>query len=229
MGSPSRPVWLILCASNSAQTRLLLSGANGVQAHPAMRVNRYMMSSAGMASPVLFTGTLVVCLERFKTAGVDGQFAIWHKDTRVIQCPHLLQIRDSIYVLVAMVGHSGNSRHGGHYTAMVRNATDKCWYFCDDHSVQKCCIQPSRGETLTKLCDKSDLYILFYQKHVLVEPADANSHANAVCGIVKPDSPETQAMRKCMNTTPKRQQAFPPNTCKVCGRFGCGGTCMQRF
>ena len=82
---------------------------------------------------------------------------------------------------------------------------------------------------MTKLIDNSDPYILFYQKHSIVESdvlSTAVTHAHDAC---KPDSPETQALKRCIKITPKRQQSFTPSACKLCGLRECVGACVQRL
>ena len=127
------------------------------------------------------------------------------------------------------LGHSGESIHNGHYTAMVRNTTDCCWYFCNDNSVKKCRGITPGAVSLVKLVDGADPCPLFYQRRVLIEQAAASGDTSVQHDVSKPDSPETQAMTKCMNITPKRQQSFQPSACKSCGQNGCVGECMQRF
>ena len=168
-------------------------------------------------------------LQRFKAKSHDGEQVIWSKDMRVVHCPYLLQIRDDIYMLVAMVGHKGKSFLGGHYTAMVRDAIDGSWYFCDDDMVSSCHARTSKGGSISTLPDKSNPCILFYQRYTMagqrsMETCKASNHDSS-----KQDSPETQAMKECMKTTPKRQQTHPPDRCKLCGRKGCEGLCLQRL
>ena len=174
-----------------------------------------------------FANTIVVNLVRFKVTDFNGEHASWQKDTRAILCPHMLQIQDNIYVLVAAVGHSGSNMLGGHYTAMVRNATNRVWYMCNDRTVKECQPQPPRGGTFSRLHDKSHPCLLFYQKHTLVETFEESNVVRPSNGDVKTDSPDTQAVKQCMNTTPKRRQSFPPNMCKMCGQRVCDGSCVQ--
>ena len=177
----------------------------------------------------LTSDTFVTCLQRFKADSFDGRHAVWSKDSREIACPYTLQIGDSLYSLVGVVGHTGASIHAGHYTAMVRNGEDGLWYSCNDGSVTECNGAAPGNMSFTQLADGADPCILFYQKHVLLDKSKTNRKASDLHNTCKPDSPETQVMNKYMNITPKRQQSFQPNACKTCGCGGCIGECVQRL
>lgn len=43
---------------------------------------------------------------------------------------------DNRYSLFAVINHGGNSIHGGHYTAYVRQQKD-FWYKCDDYHITR--------------------------------------------------------------------------------------------
>lgn len=43
---------------------------------------------------------------------------------------------DNRYSLFAVINHDGNSVHGGHYTAYVRQQKD-FWYLCDDDIITR--------------------------------------------------------------------------------------------
>ena len=159
--------------------------------------------------------------------GFDGQRAVWDKDNRAIECPYNLKIGDSLYALIGAVGHIGQSMHGGHYIAMVRNVVDKQWYTCNDNKVQKCRARSPETMSFVRMADDADPCILFYQKHVLIDDMRPNDGHGVLHDVSKPDSPETKSMHKYMNTTPKRPQSFQPSACKTCGDKACAGTCLQ--
>ena len=171
--------------------------------------------------------TFVTSLQRFKTVGFDGKHTTWRKDNREVECPFALQIHEKLYALVAVVGHIGESLHNGHYTAMVRNGADGQWYTCNDDSVMKYGGVTSGAATLVKMADGADPCILFFQAFSIVNKTGSEHNKSLIHDLSKPDSPETQAMAKHMNITPKRKQSFQPDACKICGRNGCTGTCMQ--
>ena len=180
-------------------------------------------------SPDSFAGTIAIHIQRFRPVSFDGKSAVWEKDARKIQCPYTLQIHGNVYTLVGVVGHTGKSCTHGHYTAMTRDSKSAVWHLCDDSKVRKCIHQPRKGGTFTELVDGSDPYILFYQRNSIT---DSLKHVTPIMGnnaSDKSDSPETQALKKHMNITPKRQQIFAPGACKICGDSRCLGVCMQRL
>ena len=175
-----------------------------------------------------FADTIVFAIERL-VPGMDrnGKHAL-EKDKRIVACPAMLVLHNSVYCLIGAVGHRGESQFSGHYSAMVKNTEDGQWYTCNDQSVQWHAM-PLLGSCITKLADGADPCLLFYQKHTMLEQNSTNMQVNAVHDISNVDSPETQAMKQCMLMTPKRQQYHPPHVCKRCGHDACGGDCLQRI
>ena len=81
------------------------------------------------------TDTFVINIQRFTSMTLEGKHNTWRKDKRTIEVPLTLPIKNVVYMLVAVVGHKGDSMHNGHYTAMTRNAVDGTWCYCNDNAV----------------------------------------------------------------------------------------------
>ena len=171
--------------------------------------------------------TCVISIQRFVPVGFDGARTVWNKDRCAIECPYNVKIGDNLYALVGAVGHIGQSMHGGHYIAMVRNVVDKQWYTCNDGRVTKYKTKSPETTSFVRMNEGADPCILFYQKHVLLDDVRPSDGYAVIHDVLNPDSPETKCVHKFMNTTPKRPQSFQPSACKKCGDKACAGTCLQ--
>ena len=162
---------------------------------------------------------VAICVQRFVNELV-GDALCWRKKTTKIVCPYYMKMHESMFGLIGAVGHTGDQPNMGHYRAQVCNQKDGYWYICDDSTVSRVS-DPMVGRGSFSTMPGGDLpYILFYRKAGAGPPEIPWKQG---------DSPETDATRKALHTTPKRRQMFGPQQCKMCGATECGGSCVQCF
>lgn len=104
---------------------------------------------------------LIIQLKRFIYK--QNQVAELHKITKPIKIPLELTLNQGnctshTYNLYALVNHHGSSLNTGHYTSIVRTASEEWSYFDDDVKVQPI------GNISTVLNQNSSAYLLFYER-----------------------------------------------------------------
>ena len=180
-----------------------------------------------------FADTVIVAIQIFKQAYTAEGAPFHTKDDQRVLCPQFMWIHKSLYELRGMVCHEGESCMSGHYTALVKSRTDQRWYICDDATVT-----PWQGDTTGRGSFSSVMgggtpYLLFFRKAGKDTQAKGemihNKEEQTQDGTTPRhnDSPETRGTVEDLRRTPKRQQHFPPQACKMCGMYACAGECTQ--